>query len=122
MTQSTWRESTENQVGILHSPPGSVLTVLKDDEVIVWLIGEIDGSLALDLQVIAEEAPRCARSLVLDGSRVTFADSTVLRFIAIAAADMQLTIRRPSPIFSDILAFSGLDPRVSSRSSHGRRQ
>ncbi len=90
-----------------------MLVVVKRDEVIVWLVGDVDVNLSLQLHDVAQEAPRVARRLVVDGSRVTFCDSTLLRFIAIVSASMPVTVRRPSQIFADILAFSGLSDRVS---------
>jgi anti-anti-sigma regulatory factor len=93
-------------------PPGCVLTVAKPDEVIVWLIGEIDASLGLDLATIAEHAPRVAHRVVIDGSRVTFCDTTVTHFIELTAAVMPVVVRRPSRLLADLLAATGLYQQV----------
>jgi hypothetical protein len=86
-----------------HQLPGCVLTVAKRDEV-----GEIDSSVALNLTQIAERAPSVARRLVVDGSRVTFCDTTVAHFIGRASDAMQVVVRRPSPLLADLLAATGL--------------
>ncbi len=104
---------TARDLDVAPEPPGSMLIVAKKDEVIVWLMGDIDISLALQLHEVSVEAPRVASRLVLDGSRVTFCDSTLLRFISIVSASMPVTVRRPSRVFTDILAFSGLTHRVT---------
>jgi hypothetical protein len=93
--------------------PGCVLTVAKPDEVIVWLIGEVDSTLGVDLARVAEHAPRVARRLVVDGSRVTFCDTTVSHFIALTAAVMPVVVRRPSRLLVDLLATTGLYHQVS---------
>jgi hypothetical protein len=98
---------------IAPEPPGSLMIVAKKDEVVVWLIGDIDINLSLELHDVAVEAPRVASRLVLDGSRVTFCDSTLLRFISIVCGSMPVAVRRPSRVFADILAFSGLTRRVT---------
>jgi hypothetical protein len=100
-------------LNIAPDPPGSLLIVAKPGEVVVWLIGDIDINLSLELHDVAVEAPRVADRLVVEGSRVTFCDSTLLRFLSIVAGSMPVTVRRPSRIFSDILAFSGLNHRVT---------
>ena len=94
--------------------PGSgvVLTVVKRDEVVVWLIGELDLSVAAELDEVAEHAPRVARWLTIDASRVTYCDSVLPRFIAKVSETMYVSVRRPSAIFVDILALSGLAHRV----------
>jgi ABC-type transporter Mla MlaB component len=92
--------------------PGCVLTVVKRDEVLVWLIGEIDVSVALDLAQIAEHAPRVADRLVIDASRVTFCDSTIAHFLDRVADAMPVVVRRPSQLFADFLAATGLYPQV----------
>jgi anti-anti-sigma regulatory factor len=119
MSQTTWLDWAGSKVEGPSRPPGCVLTVLKRDDVVVWLIGEVDLNVAADLHDIAERAPRVGRRLVIDGSRVTFCDSTVLRFISSLAAVLPVTIRRPSRVFADILAFSGLAPQVSIQNGPG---
>lgn len=89
-------------------PPGCVLTVAKRDEVIVWLVGEIDSSVALDLAQVVDNAKRMVPRLVIDGSRVTFCDSTLVGFIADAVDHMEVVVRRPSRLFVDLLAATGL--------------
>ena len=102
-------ELSHSTVGDPHNRTrGSVLTVLKPDEVLVWLIGDIDVSAAPQLDDIAERAPQVATRLTIDGSRVTFCDTTVLRFVSRVTGSMQVAVRRPSRLFADILAFSGL--------------
>lgn len=91
---------------------GSVLTVVKSDEVVVWLIGEVDPAVAAELDEVADQAPWVARWLTIDGSRVTYCDTTVLRFISRVTESMYVIIRRPSPILAELLALSGLDQRV----------
>jgi anti-anti-sigma regulatory factor len=93
-------------------PAGWVLTVLKPDEVIVWLIGEIDLSLTDDLDQIASHAPRVSDVMTIDGSRVTFCDSTLIHFMTVASQYMLVTVRQPSRILVDILRFSRLSDRV----------
>jgi anti-anti-sigma regulatory factor len=90
----------------------SVLTVVKGDEVVVWLIGDLDLSVAAELDEVAEHAPRVARWLTIDASRVTYCDSVLLRFIAKVSETMYVSVRRPSAIFADILALSGLAGRM----------
>jgi anti-anti-sigma regulatory factor len=92
--------------------PGSVHAVFKSNEVVVWLIGELDISIGPELDELAEEAPRVANWLTIDASRVTYCDTTFLRFIAEVSEDMFVSVRRPSTIFTDILALSGLARRV----------
>lgn len=98
--------------------PGSVHAVVKSDEVVVWLIGEVDLAVAAELDDVAEQAPRVARWLTIDGSRVTYCDSTLLRFIAQVSDSMYVVVRRPSAIFADILTLSGLANRVLVGSVH----
>ena len=119
MSQSPWLDWAANEVEDPSRPPGCVLTVLKGDAVVVWLIGEVDLNVAADLNDIAEQAPRVGRRLVIDGSRVTFCESTALRFIASLGAALPVTIRRPSRVFADILAFSGLAQHVSIQNDPG---
>src|SRR5690348_2327675 len=83
--------------------PGCVLTVVKRDEVVVWLIGELDASVGPALDEVATHAPRVARWLTIDASRVTFCGTTLLRFIATVSQTMHVSVRRPSVIFADIL-------------------
>jgi anti-anti-sigma regulatory factor len=108
MSQSTWMDQASEGVEASRCPPGCVLTVLRGHAVIVWLIGDVDASVASDLDDIARYTPDVASRLVIDASRVTFCDSIVLRFIATVAAAVPVTIRRPSRLFADILAVSGL--------------
>lgn len=119
MSQSTTRTGAADEPDGAFCPSGYVLTVLRRDHVIVWLIGEIDLNLALDLDDIAEHVPRVTQQLVIDGSRVSFCDSTLLRFVATVAVALPVTIRRPSPIFADILTLSGLREQVSIHSEPG---
>jgi hypothetical protein len=104
----------DDVAGLDHNvrPAGWVLTVLKPDEVIVWLIGEIDLSLTYDLDQIASHAPRVSDAMTIDGSRVTFCDSALIHFITVASQYMLVTVRRPSRILVDILRFSRLSDRV----------
>ena len=91
----------------------SVLTVVRDDRVIVWLFGDVDQNVASDLRVVARHAPQVASHLVVEGSRVTFCDSTLLRFIAEMTGRMSVTVRRPSRVFGQILELSGLSAQVT---------
>jgi anti-anti-sigma regulatory factor len=95
-----------------HQLPGCVLTVARRDEVIVWLIGEIDLSVAPDLAQIAEHAPPVAGRLVIDGSRLTYCDSSLAHFISVMCDSMQVVVRRPSQVFADLLAATELYHRV----------
>jgi hypothetical protein len=104
--------STAFRIPTADQAPGCVLTVAKPDEVIVWLIGEIDSALGIDLARVAEHAPRVARRVVIDGSRVTFCDSTVAHFVALTAAVMPVVVRRPSRLLVDLLATTGLYHQV----------
>jgi anti-anti-sigma regulatory factor len=107
MSQSMWLVGGD-ELELPVQPPGCVLTVLRGHEVIVWLIGEVDDSLDPDLRDIAEQTSAFVSRLVIDGSRVTFCDSAVVRFIAGVAAAVPVTIRRPSRVFADIIELSGL--------------
>ena len=89
-----------------------MLTVVKSDEVVVWLIGELDLAVAAELDEIADQAPRVASWMTIDCSRVTCCDTTVLQFISRVSETMYVSVRRPSTIFTDILALSGLAHRV----------
>jgi anti-anti-sigma regulatory factor len=91
----------------------SVLTVVRDDRVIVWLFGDVDQNVASDLRVIARHAPTVASQLVIEGSRVTFCDSTLLRFIAEMVSRMPVTVRRPSRVLAQILDLSRLSDLVA---------
>jgi hypothetical protein len=112
MTQLMGRDDDVAGLESNTRPAGWVLTVLKPDEVIVWLIGEIDMSLTSDLDQIASHAPRVSDVMTIDGSRVTFCDSALLHFIAMSSQYMLVTVRRPSRILVDVLRFSGLSDRV----------
>jgi anti-anti-sigma regulatory factor len=122
MRESTWFDWSHDQVEPLPVPSGCVLTVLKGDDVIVWLIGELDASIAMDLREIAEQMPGRAQRLVIDASRVSFSDSTVLRFIATMAASVPVTIRRPSRVFADLITISGLPKNPWIRNEPGAPQ
>ena len=108
MSQPTWSGCGGGELESPGRSPGYVLAVLKGHDVIVWLIGEIDGNVVIDLEDIVKQAPDFASRLIVDASRVTFCDSTALRFIATAAAAVPVTIRAPSRVFADIITFSGL--------------
>ena len=101
------------QVGPGAVAPGCVLTVLREDRVIVWLIGEVDLILAPDLEAIGRHARRAASRMTIDASRVTFCDSTVLTFVEAMTREMPVAIRRPTRVFTDILAFARLSSEVS---------
>ena len=88
--------------------PGCVLTVARRDEILVWLIGEIDPSVGPDLLRIARHGLPAAPRLVIDVSRVTFCDSTLLRFLSEVGGVMQVVIRRPSRLVVELLSASGL--------------
>ena len=108
MSQPTWTGCGGGELEGPGRTPGAVLVVLKGHDVIVWLIGEIDGNVAIDLDDIVKQTPDIASRLIVDASRVTFCDSTALRFIATVAAAVPVTIRGPSRVFADIITFSGL--------------
>ncbi|MFL6100279.1 MAG: STAS domain-containing protein [Actinomycetales bacterium] len=91
----------------------SVLTVVRDGRVIVWLFGDVDYRVASDLRVIAQRAPEVASHLVVEGSRVTFCDSTLLHFIALMASRMPVIVRRPTRVFRDILDLARLSGQVT---------
>jgi anti-anti-sigma regulatory factor len=95
-----------------HQLPGCVLTVARRDEVIVWLIGEIDLSVSPDLEQIAEHAPPVAGRLIIDGSRLTYCDSTLAHFISVMSDSMQVVIRRPSRVLVDLLVATDLYHQV----------
>jgi anti-anti-sigma regulatory factor len=129
-------QSADNGVGPpapAATPSGCLLTVVRDGQVVVWLIGEIGVDVMLELRDVALHAPRVADRLVIDGSRVTFCESDLIRFIAAASAALPVSVRRPSRVLADILAFSGLtrviavegddrDPSDESRDSQQSEQ
>src|SRR5262245_47897879 len=90
----------------------SVLTVVRDDRVIVWLFGDVDQRVASDLRVLAAQAPHVAQRLVIEGSHVTFCDSTLLRFVAQMIGRMSVTVRRPTRVLVQILDLSGLSDQL----------
>lgn len=99
-----------------HAPtelPGQLLTVLRSGHLVVWLFGDVDPALAAELDLVAAHAPRVADRLTIDGSRVTFCDTTLLRFIAHMASVLPVTIRRPTRMFVEILTFAGLSDLLS---------
>ena len=100
--------------------PGCVLTVAKRDEVIVWLVGEIDSSVALDLTQVVDDAAGTATRLVIDATRVTFCDSTLANFIGHAANAMEVVVRRPSRLVVDLLVTTGLYRHVVVRAGRVR--
>jgi len=91
---------------------GSVITVQRGEQTVVWLLGEIDASLEPDLALIALLAPRVSSELVIDAAWMTFADCTLTGFVAKVAEQLDVTARRPSVLLLDLLRISGLLDRV----------
>jgi anti-anti-sigma regulatory factor len=108
MSQSTWSGRGGGELEDQGRPSGCVLVVLKGHDVVVWLIGEIDSNVAIDLDDIVKQTPDITSRMIVDASRVTFCDSTALRFLATVAAIVPVTIRGPSRVFADLVSFSGL--------------
>lgn len=97
----------------------SVLTVVRDDRIVVWLFGDVDHRVASDLRVIARYAPDVAAQLVLEGSHVTFCDSTLLHFIALMTSRMPVTVRRPTRMLRQILDLGRLSGQVTFDDGNG---
>jgi anti-anti-sigma regulatory factor len=93
-------------------PAGSVLTSIELGRAVVWLRGEIDLTLAAELAELAGHARDLGPHVVLEVSRMTFCDSTLVNFIAAISAQVAVTVRRPSLPLVDLLEICGLTDRV----------
>jgi hypothetical protein len=96
----------------LSSPSGWVISLLHDDQVVVWLCGEIDLTVEPALAVVATQLPAAARELVIDSSWLTFCDLTVATFVAALPPEIAVTVRRPSRLLLDLLSVAGLESRL----------
>jgi hypothetical protein len=94
------------------SPAGSVLTSLEPGRAIVWLSGEIDLALAEILGHLARNLHLLVPHVVLEVSRMTFCDSTLISFVNDLAATVPVTIRRPDRLLCDLLETFQLTERV----------
>jgi anti-anti-sigma regulatory factor len=93
-------------------PAGSVLTSIELGRAVVWLRGEIDLALAPDLTELARHARDLAPHIVLEVSRMTFCDVTLINFIAVISQQVAVTVRRPPRLLVDLLEICGLTGRV----------
>jgi anti-anti-sigma regulatory factor len=95
-------------------PAGSVLTSIELGRAVVWLRGEIDLTLAADLAELARHARDLGPHVVLEVSRMTFCDATLINFIAAISAQVAVTVRRPPRLLVDLLEICGLSDHVQS--------
>ena len=89
-------------------PAGSVLTSVESGRAVVWLRGEIDLALAADLIELAAHVGDLGPHVVLEVSRMTFCDCTLVNFIAAVSAQVAVTVRRPPRLLVDLLQICGL--------------
>lgn len=93
-------------------PSGSVVTSIESGQAVVWLRGEIDLALAVDLAGVAAQVSDLGRDLVLEASRMTFCDSTLVNFIGTVSRQVAVTVNRPPHLLIDLLEICGLSDCV----------
>lgn len=91
---------------------GSVLTSIEPGRAVVWLRGQIDLALAADLADLAAHVSDLGPHVVLEVSRMTFCDSTLVNFIAAISEQVAVTVRRPPRWLVDLLDICGQSDHV----------
>jgi anti-anti-sigma regulatory factor len=93
-------------------PSGSVWTSVEQGHEVIWLNGEVDLTLAQDLDNLVVHARDLGFHTVLDCSQMMFCDCTVATFIAALSDQVFVTLRRPPSSLVDLLAMCDLTDRV----------
>lgn len=78
-------------------PRGEAVALVEGDHVVVWLHGDIDLTMDDDLRGLVGDLDEFQLPVILDGSHVTFFDSTGLRFVLqLMECGLPVTLRKPS--------------------------
>jgi hypothetical protein len=101
-------------------PAGSVLTSIEPGRAVVWLRGDIDLALTEDLAQLEANVRVLGPHVVLEVSRMTFCDTTLVNFIAGISQEVAVTVRRPPPLLVDMIRICGLAGCVQVANFPGR--
>ncbi len=78
-------------------PRGEAVALVESDQVVVWLHGDIDVTMAKDLNGLLHDLNDLQLPVVIDASNVTFCDSAGLGFVVrLMGCGLQVTLRQPS--------------------------
>ena len=91
---------------------GSALTLEHDDEIILWLFGDVDLALSEELDAVSGHALRLGHALTVEASRIAFCDLTFVDFLAPLASVLTVRVRRPSLSIVQLLALTGVLSRL----------
>jgi anti-anti-sigma regulatory factor len=88
--------------------PGTVCTIIRDHLAVVRLQGDIDLAMAGELARVTAGLPSRVTDVVVDTSSMTFADGTLVAFVAALVEHHQVTLRAPTRIVRQLFAVSGV--------------
>jgi hypothetical protein len=101
--QASFMSLTEQQ-----ALPGTVCTIIRDHVAVVRLQGDIDLAMNGELARITAGLPSRITDVVLDTSSMTFADVTLVAFVAALLEHHHVRLRDPAAIVRELFAVSGV--------------
>lgn len=108
-----WRPPSESARGQLRCHRwGEVAVVEQADAALVWLTGEVDLALDDDLFSAGRRLRRAAVPILVDVAGLTFADATLLDWLASLTAQVPVTVLNATPALRDLLTLGEVDVSV----------
>ena len=94
------------------TPTGGILISLSPELTVVRLTGDIDLAMAHEFGLLLLNLPTSTREIVLDVGDLTFADSTLVKFVGVMHQLLPVTVASPNRWVVELLRMVGLTDKV----------